>query len=106
MGEEEKNVTIEELPVYARPAFEGFKSLNRIQSKLSPVCLGSDENLLLCAPTGAGKSNVALLTILREVGKHVDAATGAIRADEFKVVYIAPRLRGLQESQPDPVEAV
>ena len=97
MGEEEKNVTIEELPVYARPAFEGFKSLNRIQSKLSPVCLGSDENLLLCAPTGAGKTNVALLTILREVGKHVDAATGAIRADEFKVVYIAPMKSLVQE---------
>ena len=34
MGEDEKNVTIEELPVYARPAFDGFKSLNRIQSKV------------------------------------------------------------------------
>ena len=97
MGDDEKNVLIEELPVYAQPAFDGFKSLNRIQSKLSDICLNSDENVLLCAPTGAGKTNVALLTILREVGKHVDAATGNIRADEFKVVYIAPMKSLVQE---------
>ena len=84
IGANEENVAIEKLPVYAQPAFEGFKSLNRIQSQLSNVCLHSDENLLLCAPTGAGKTNVAVLTILREIGKHVDS-DGVIKADEFKV---------------------
>lgn len=28
-----------------------YKSLNRIQSRLSDVALQSNENLLLCAPT-------------------------------------------------------
>ena len=43
----------------------------------------SDENLLLCAPTGAGKTNVALLTMLHEIGKHVNE-DGTINADSFK----------------------
>ncbi len=96
IGAGEENVAIEKLPAYAQPAFEGFKSLNRIQSQLSNVCLHSDENLLLCAPTGAGKTNVALLTVLREIGKHVDS-DGLIKADQFKVVYVAPMKSLVQE---------
>ena len=96
-SDDEKLVPIETLPTYAQPAFEGFKTLNRVQSKLSQTCLHSDENLLLCAPTGAGKTNVAMLSILREVGKHIDETTGDIRADEFKIVYIAPMKSLVQE---------
>jgi pre-mRNA-splicing helicase BRR2 len=44
----------------------------------------TDENLLLCAPTGAGKTNVALLTILHEIGKHVND-DGSVNLDKFKV---------------------
>jgi pre-mRNA-splicing helicase BRR2 len=63
------------------------------QSKLAKVCLHSDENVLLCAPTGAGKTNVAMLTILREIGKHIEE-DGTIRADEFKV-RASPKLEQL-----------
>ena len=42
---------IEKLPQYAQPAFEGFRTLNRIQSRLYKTALESDENMLLCAPT-------------------------------------------------------
>jgi len=42
---------VEKLPKYAQAGFEGFKTLNRIQSKLYRAALESDENLLLCAPT-------------------------------------------------------
>lgn len=42
-----------------------------------------------CCVQGAGKTNVALLCILREVGKHINE-DGTIRADEFKCIYIAP----------------
>lgn len=58
--------------------------------------LEKDENLLLCAPTGAGKTNVALLTMMRELGKHINP-DGTIRADEFKIVYIAPMRSLVQE---------
>ena len=48
-------VPIDELPPWAREAFANTKTLNRIQSKLYPVAFGTDEPILLCAPTGAGK---------------------------------------------------
>ena len=35
---DENLVPIESLPVFAKPAFEGFKALNRIQSRLYKVC--------------------------------------------------------------------
>ena len=38
------------------------------------TCLHSDENLLLCAPTGAGKTNVAMMSILREVRYQIKLA--------------------------------
>ena len=44
-------VPIDRLPKYAQPAFDGFKSLNRIQSRLCKVAMESDQNILLCAPT-------------------------------------------------------
>ncbi|MCL4126057.1 UNVERIFIED_CONTAM: hypothetical protein GTU68_057642 [Idotea baltica] len=86
---DETLVPVANLPNYAQPAFDGFKSLNRIQSKLYKTAMDSDENLLLCAPTGAGKTNVALLTILREIGKNTNS-DGTINGDAFKIIYVAP----------------
>ncbi|KAA0201441.1 hypothetical protein HAZT_HAZT004460 [Hyalella azteca] len=88
-GADEKLVPITSLPNYAQPAFDGYKNLNRIQSKLYESALNGDDNLLLCAPTGAGKTNVALLTILREIGKATNA-DGTINGDTFKIIYVAP----------------
>ena len=50
-GADEILLPIEKLPAYAQPAFEGFKTLNRVQSRLWKTALESDENMLLCAPT-------------------------------------------------------
>ncbi|XP_068216026.1 U5 small nuclear ribonucleoprotein 200 kDa helicase [Palaemon carinicauda] len=86
---DETLVPIANLPAYAQPAFDGFKNLNRIQSKLFKAAMDTDENLLLCAPTGAGKTNVALLTILREIGKNTNQ-DGTINGDAFKIIYVAP----------------
>lgn len=66
-------------------AMKGVKTLNRLQSAVYPAAYKSNENLLVCAPTGAGKTNVALLTILREI-----AAVRERRQANFKVVYVAP----------------
>ncbi|KAK6736456.1 hypothetical protein RB195_019253 [Necator americanus] len=95
-AEGEKLIDISELPKWAQPAFDGFKSLNRIQSRLCESALNSDEHLLLCAPTGAGKTNVALLTILHEIGKHLND-DGSVKVDEFKCIYIAPMKSLVQE---------
>lgn len=70
---------------YLLPAMKGVTTLNRLQSAVFPVAFHSNENLLVCAPTGAGKTNVALLTIFREI-------VGVKTRDklQFKVVYVAP----------------
>ncbi|KAG2231539.1 Sec63 Brl domain-containing protein [Thamnidium elegans] len=86
----EKLIPIKSMPDWAQDAFVGPETLNRVQSRLYPAAFGSDENILLCAPTGAGKTNVAMLTILHEIGKNRDPETGLIDLDAFKIVYIAP----------------
>ncbi|KAJ3095037.1 DEIH-box ATPase [Phlyctochytrium planicorne] len=90
LGPGEKLVEISALPKWAQAGFPNAKSLNRIQSKVYPIAFQDDANMLLCAPTGAGKTNCAVLTILREVGKYRDPETGRIDLDSFKIVYIAP----------------
>ncbi|TPX60239.1 hypothetical protein PhCBS80983_g01906 [Powellomyces hirtus] len=90
MGDGEKLVNISELPEWAQGGFAGARSLNRVQSRIYPVGFETDENLLICAPTGAGKTNCAMLTILREIGKYRDEQTGEIALDAFKIIYIAP----------------
>lgn len=100
----ERLVEIKSLPSWAQPAFTGFSTLNRIQSRLSKVALEDDQNILLCAPTGAGKTNVALLTMMHEIGKHLKGTSAGnsevsvpVELDEFKIVYIAPMKALVQE---------
>jgi len=45
---------------------------------------------------GAGKTNVALLTMLREIGKHINQ-DGTINTEEFKIIYVAPMRSLVQE---------
>ncbi|CAM9911939.1 unnamed protein product, partial [Phaeothamnion confervicola] len=66
-----------------------METLNRIQSKMCDAALLGSENLLLCAPTGAGKTNVAMLAMLHEIGQR-RRDDGTIDLDAFKVVYVAP----------------
>ena len=49
------------------PPPQGMDSLNRVQSAVCDAALFSGENLLICAPTGAGKTNVAMLCVLHQV---------------------------------------
>ena len=89
----EKLIPIGDLPAFARKAFEmdkDFKSLNRIQSRVFEHAFKSPRNMLVCAPTGAGKTGVALLTMLHEIGLNLDQETGELDLDNFKIVYIAP----------------
>ncbi|ODV89579.1 hypothetical protein CANCADRAFT_4197 [Tortispora caseinolytica NRRL Y-17796] len=93
-------VPISDLPQWSQASFSSasITHLNYIQSQVLPVALGTDENLLMCAPTGAGKTNVALLAMLRTIQHYRNSSTGEIDRDAFKIVYIAP-LKALVQEQ-------
>jgi hypothetical protein len=89
-------IPIESLEPWAQEAFKGTKRLNPIQSKVFPCAYYSTENMLVCAPTGAGKTNIAMLAILQQIRAHM-ADNGEILKDNFKIVYIAPMKALAQE---------
>lgn len=90
-------VEIADLPDWTHAAFLGIRSLNRVQSKMVDVALNGNDNILLCAPTGAGKTNVALLCILHELNNH-RREDGSFDLDAFKIVYVAPMKALVQEN--------
>ncbi|XP_054270395.1 activating signal cointegrator 1 complex subunit 3 [Macrosteles quadrilineatus] len=81
-------IPINTLDEIGQMVFEGMKHLNRIQSVVFETAYHSNENLLICAPTGAGKTNVALLAILHTIGNY--SHNKVIRREQFKIVYVAP----------------
>lgn len=52
-GPDEKLVKISDLDGLCRNTFKGYKTLNRMQSLVFPVGYKTNENMLICAPTGA-----------------------------------------------------
>ncbi|XP_027168021.1 DExH-box ATP-dependent RNA helicase DExH14 isoform X1 [Coffea eugenioides] len=84
----EKLIEIKELDDFAQAAFHGYKTLNRIQSRIFQTTYNTNENILVCAPTGAGKTNIAMIAILHEIKHHF--RDGYLHKDEFKIVYVAP----------------
>ncbi|KIK95504.1 hypothetical protein PAXRUDRAFT_11409 [Paxillus rubicundulus Ve08.2h10] len=92
----ERLIPVSELDELARGSFPGYTTLNRIQSIIYPTAYGSNENILVCAPTGAGKTDVAMLTILRVLDQHRSTIApgshvrASIDRDGFKIIYVAP----------------
>lgn len=82
-------VPITEFPTWARTAFKGYEKLNRVQSAVYQSAYFSNENLLICAPTGAGKTNIAMLAILREISLN-RSDDGRVLKEQFKIIYVAP----------------
>lgn len=90
---ESQLVKVSQLDFLCQGTFKNYKTLNKMQSLVYPVAYNTNENMLVCAPTGAGKTDVALLTILHTIGQFVtEAEEGVIDVDydEFKIVYVAP----------------
>ena len=84
------------LETWAQPAFKGIKRLNRIQSEVFEAAYHSQENLLICAPTGAGKTNIAMLALLALVREHVKGGR-VEKGPNLKAIYIAPMKALAQE---------
>ncbi|KAG8530050.1 uncharacterized protein KY384_005532 [Bacidia gigantensis] len=98
LGKGRKLIDISEMDSLCRQTFRGYKTLNRMQSLLYPVAYHTSENMLVCAPTGAGKTDAAMLTILNTIGHNVvphpneepDAEDFVVNVRDFKIVYVAP----------------
>ncbi|KAJ9115096.1 hypothetical protein QFC22_005424 [Naganishia vaughanmartiniae] len=97
MAPDEQPVRISSLPSWTHEVWGKTQQLNPVQSKVYPIAFQSDEPMLLCAPTGAGKTNCALLTMLRTIAQYRDEETGAIDLDAFKIIYVSPMKALVQE---------
>ncbi|KAJ1945879.1 activating signal cointegrator 1 complex subunit 3, partial [Linderina macrospora] len=99
----EAPVMIGEMDPLCQYTFRKYTSLNRIQSIIYPTAYGTNENILLSAPTGAGKTDVALLTILRTISQYCSPSPAdldwhdisrkpefVVAKSDFKIVYVAP----------------
>lgn len=74
-------------------AFEGTSSLNPMQSHVFDTAFHRRDNMLVCAPTGAGKTNVAMLTVVahfRDVGLIPGKESGGMETGGKKVVCTFP----------------
>lgn len=84
-------VPVDRLPPWARPAFPGTARFNKMQSSTYDSAFASLENMLVCAPTGAGKTNVAMLATVKALENVLQGANGEGEATTAPlVVYIAP----------------
>ena len=85
-----KLISISTLPEWCQPCFINLSRLNTIQSTTFSASFESDHNMLISAPTGAGKTNLALLAMLRCVSNYQSL-------NDVKIVYVAPLKALVQE---------
>ncbi|KAF2268062.1 Sec63-domain-containing protein [Lojkania enalia] len=98
IGAGHRLVEIQEMDGLCQRTFKGYKALNRMQSLVYPVAYYTSENMLICAPTGAGKTDAAILTILNTIAKYTipnpieesGATDFTILSEDFKIIYVAP----------------
>ena len=98
LGVGKKLVEVADMDNLCKRTFKGYQSLNRMQSLVYPVAYKTNENMLICAPTGAGKTDAAMLAILNAIGHNLipnpleepDAVDFTVQTEDFKIVYVAP----------------
>lgn len=81
-------IKISQLDAIGRTIFEDVEEFNEIQSEVFPVAYDSNENMLVCAPTGAGKTNIALMTVAHQIKSSIQ--DNVLHLEQFKIVYICP----------------
>lgn len=89
-------ISITHLEPWAQLAFGGMKTLNTIQSIVFAAAYNTSQNMLICAPTGAGKTNIAMLAFLQHVKDHV-MYNEKIDKASVKAIYVAPMKALAQE---------
>lgn len=87
LPEEERICVSTSLPAWTHAAFQGITHLNTIQTSIFSTAFHTSQNLLVCAPTGAGKTVCALLVMLRCIGDQLK--NGALDRD-FKIIFVSP----------------
>ncbi len=98
LGVGRKLVEVAEMDGLCKRTFKGYKSLNRMQSLVFPVAYKTNENMLICAPTGAGKTDAAMLAILNAISHNLtpspveepEASDFVVKLGDFKIIYVAP----------------
>ncbi|KAK4686317.1 pre-mRNA-splicing helicase BRR2, partial [Tremellales sp. Uapishka_1] len=92
-------VSVSSMPEWTHPVFASVNAtrLNTIQSKVYPIAFETNEPMLICAPTGAGKTNCAALAMLKTISMFRDPETGYIDRDAFKIIYVSPMKALVQE---------
>lgn len=61
---DEKLVAISEMDNLCKKTFVGYKALNRMQSLVYPTAYKTNENMLICAPTGAVRTTIYFVIFL------------------------------------------
>ena len=89
-------ISTDVLEDWAKLVFGNIAQFNRLQSWVFDCAYNTDNNMLVCAPTGAGKTNVALLTICHEIKKNMEEK-GVLSREELKIIYVAPMKALAQE---------
>ncbi|KAI5130914.1 activating signal cointegrator complex subunit 3 [Nematocida parisii] len=79
-----ERVSVQEVSERYRKVFSShYKEFNQVQSSVFDSVYRTKENVLVCAPTGAGKTDIALLSIVKQL-------EGRSHSDKSKIIYIAP----------------
>ena len=85
-------VPSDQMPDRLRSVFR-FPLFNAIQSKCFPTAYKSDDNLVVSAPTGGGKTAILEMAICRLIH--------GFKTEQYKIVYMAPTKSLCSERQRD-----
>ena len=85
-------VSLDELPDRLRSVFQ-YPLFNAIQSQCFPTAYNSNDNLVVSAPTGGGKTAILEMAVCRLIH--------GFKTDQFKIVYMAPTKSLCSERQRD-----
>ncbi|KAM0806302.1 putative DEAD/DEAH box DNA helicase [Usnea florida] len=85
-------ISLNEMPDRLRSVFK-YPLFNAVQSKCFPIAYKCDDNLVVSAPTGGGKTAILEMAICRLIN--------GFKTDQYKIVYMAPTKSLCSERQRD-----